>query len=221
MSLTFKYNLSLKRGESKILELPNLKSSGLLLKQFSLVSDHKSFDIKLYGKDNILSYGEAVFYQATAFDLSDQVAQIIESDILRMGIKNLSTGKDASTVSLTVVLNYDKTEGNIIYNNTYTNLNPDGLQNIMEDIKKAGKYITKIVWTSPNKLSSLEFRPQFESEPKWLEPIIVTANKNNQIVIDLSDERYDPDFISQLKYYVLGFSDNIEKLGLIIYGYVN
>ena len=221
MSLAFKYNLTLKRGETKTLELPNLKSSGLLLKKFSFVSDQKCFDIKLVGKENILSYGEAVFYQSSSFDLSDQIAQIVDSDTLRMIIKNLCVGKDAATVNLTICLNYARTDGNIIYNNTYTNLNPDGLANIMEDIKKAGKYITKIVWTSPNKLTSLEMRPQFESEPKWLEPVAAVADKNNQIVMDLSDEKYDPDFITQLKYYNLNFPDNIERLGLIIYGYVN
>lgn len=221
MSLTFKYNLTLKRSETKQLELPNLKSSGLLLRTFTLTSDQKSFDIKLVGKETIFSYGEAVFYQANTFDLSDQIAQIIESDTLKMTIKNLCNGKDATTVTLSIILNYTKTDGNIIYNNTYTNLNPDGLANILEDINKAGKHITKIVWTSPNKLTSLELKPQFESEPHWLESMTAVANNNNHIIMDLSDEKYDPDFMNQLRYYTLNFADNIEKLGLIVYGYVN
>ena len=221
MSLSFKYNLTLKRAESKTFELPNLKSSGLLLKKFSFTSDHKCFDIKLVGKETILSYGEAVFYQSNSFDLSNQIAQIVDSDTLKMVLRNLCGGKDATNVSLTLSLDYAKTDGNIIYNNTYTNLNSEGLCNIMEDIKKAGKYITKIVWTSPNKLTSLELRPQFESEPKWLGYVTEVSNKDNQIVMDLSSEKYDPDFISQLKYYSLNFPDNIERLGVIIYGYVN
>src|SRR5690349_19465911 len=134
MSLTFKYNLTLKRGETKQLELPNLKSSGLLLRKFTMTSDQKSFDIKLVGKETILSYGEAVFYQSNTFYLSDQIAQIVDSDTLKMTIKNLCNGKDAATVSLSIILNYERTEGNIIYNNTYTNLNADGLANILEDI---------------------------------------------------------------------------------------
>ena len=221
MSMIFKYNLNLKRGETKKLELPNLKDSSLLLRKFSIVSDHKSFDFKLVGKETIFSYGEAVFYQANTFDLSDQIAQILDSDMLTMIIKNLCTGKDANTVSLTISLIYSKTDGNIIFNNAYTNLAPDGMSNILEDVRKAGKHITKIVWTSPNKLTSLELKPEFESEPNWLQPIKAIANQNNQIVMDLSTENYDPDFIHQLKYYNLTFPDNLEKLGLIVYGYKN
>lgn len=221
MSMIFKYNITLKRGETRKLELPNLKYSSLLLRKFSILSDHKSFDIKLIGKETIFSYGEAVFYQTDAFDLSDQIAQIIDSDILTMVIKNLCTGKDTNTVSLEITLNYLKTEGNIIYNNIYTNFNPEGLSNILEDIRKSGKHITKIVCTSPQKLSSMELKPEFESEPNWLQTIKVLCNQHNQIVVDLSSEEYDADFIQQLKYYSLILPDNLEKLGVIVYGYVN
>jgi hypothetical protein len=221
MSLNFTYNLTLKKNDTKKLELPNLKSSGLLLRKFSINSDFKSFDIKLVGKETIFSYGEAVFYQSKTFDLSDQIAQIVDSDTLTMTIKNLCTMKDAPTVNVSIVLNYLRTEGNIIYNNTYTNLTPEGLSNILEEIRKAGKHITKLIWTSPNKLSSIELKPQFESEPKWLEAITLTANQNNQIVIDLSKEEYDSDFIANLRYYNLNIADNLEKLGIIVYGYVN
>ena len=221
MGMNFKYNLILKRGETKKMELPNLKYSGLLLRKFSISSDQKAFDIKLVGKETIFSYGEAVFYHNSSFDLSDQIAQIIDSDTLSMTIKNLCTGKDNNTVNLGVTLNYTRTEGNIIYNNTYTNLNPDGLANILEDIRKAGKHITKIIFTSPNKLSLMELKPQFEADPKWLDPHKIMVNQQNQIVIDLSQDEYDPDMIHQLKYYTLSFSDNLEKLGVIVYGYVN
>lgn len=100
-------------------------------------------------------------------------------------------------------------------------MNPDGLANILEDIRKSGKHITKLVWTSPKKLSSIELKPQFESEPNWLNPVKVVANKNNQIVMDLSKEEFDPDFVDHLKYYILNVDENLEKLGVIVYGYVN
>lgn len=221
MSMNFKYNFILKRGEIKKIELPNLKYSGLLLRKFSIISDQKAFDIKLNGKETIFSYGEAVFYHNSCFDLSDQIAQIIDSDTLTMTIKNLCTGKDNNTVNLAVTLNYLRTEGNIIYNNTYTNLNPEGLANILEDIRKAGKHISKIIFTSSNKLSSLELKPQFEADPKWLDPHKILVNGLNQIILDLSKDEYDPDMMNQLKYYTLSFSDNIDKLGVIVYGYVN
>ena len=221
MSINFTYQLTLKRGETRKLDLPNLKSNVLVLRNFSIKSDRKTFDIKLVGKETILSYGEAVFYQASTFDLSDQMAQIIDADSLTMIIKNLCTGKDANTVTLALSLNYIKTEGNIIFNNTYTNLNPDGLTNILEDIQKAGKHITKIILTSPDKLSSLELKPQFESEPQWIQAKTLVADKHNQIVFDLSKDEFDGDFVSHLKYYTLNIPTNLEKLGIIIYGYAN
>lgn len=221
MSVTFKYKLVLKRGETKKFELPDLKSSGLLLKKFSIVSDHKTFDIKLVGKENIFSYGEAVFYQNSTFDLGDQVAQIVDADTLTMVVKNLCVIKEANTVNLDITLNYLKTAGNIIFNNTYINMNPEGLANILEDVRKSGKHITRIVWTSPNKLSSFELKPQFESEPKWLNPIKLMANAQNQIVVDLSSDEYSSDFMDHLKYYTLSVPDNLEKIGVIVYGYTN
>lgn len=220
MSLAIKYNLVLKRGETKKLELPNLKSSGLLLRKFTIISDQKSFDIKLVGKETIVSYGEAVFYQSSIFDLTDQIALIVDSDTISMTVKNLCAGKDLNTVNLLVTFFYVKTDGNIIYNNTYTNLNPEGLSNIIDDIRKAGKHLTKIIFTSPNKLSAIDFKPQFECEPAWLTPISAESNKNNQIVIDLSSEKYG-NFSSELRNYTLGISDNVDKLGVIVYGYVN
>jgi hypothetical protein len=221
MSINFTYNISLKRGETRKLDLPNLKIERLILRKFTINSEHKSFDIKIVGKETIISYGEAVFYQATNFDLIDQVAQIVDADNLTMTVKNLCSGKDANTVNITIILSYEKTEGSIIYNNTYTNLNSEGLAGIVEDIRKAGKHITKIVWTSPNKLASFELKPQFESDPQWIQARTLLANKQNQVILDLSDDQYDSDFISQLKYYNLSVSDNLEKLGVIVYGYVN
>lgn len=220
MSLIFRYNLSLKRSEIRKLDLPDLKSSCLILRSFEITSDQKSFDIKLTGKDTILSYGEAVFYQSTKFDLSDKLSQIIDSDKIQVQVKNLCTSKDANMVNLSMTFNYTKmNDGYIIYNNTYTNLNPEGLATILHDISHAGKHITKFVWTSPNKLSSIELIPQFASEPEWLQSIKEVANNQNQIVMDLNDPKYDPDLVNQLCYYTLTVPDNLEKLCVIVYGY--
>jgi hypothetical protein len=191
------------------------------LRSFDIKSDNKSFDIKLKGKDTIVSYGEAVFYQTTCFDLTDKLAQIIDVDKLTVEVKNLCTAKDANTVNLMMKFNYSKLDdGNIIFNGIYTNLNAEGLSNILTEIGKSGKHITKIVWTSSHKLSSIEFTPQFETEPVWLKPIKEVANAQNQIVMDLmDDEKYEPDFINQLCYYTLSVPDNLEKIGVIVYGY--
>lgn len=221
MSLTFHYNLVLKRNDTRKIILPDLKSSCLLLRSFEIKSDHKAFDIKLIGKDTIVSYGEAVFYQTSHFDLSGKLSQIIDADELQVMVKNLCTPKDSSNVNLLLTFNYSKLDdGVIIFNNIYTNLNAEGLANIIADLSKAGKHLTKFIWTSPNKLSSIELIPQFETEPIWLKPIKEISNNNNQIIMDLMDnDNYDGDFVNQLKYYNLSVPDNIEKLGVIVYGY--
>lgn len=221
-TLVFRYNLTLKRNDTRKIDLPDLKSSCLLLRSFEITSDYKSFDVKLTGKDTILSYGEAVFYQSNHFDLSDKLAQIVDAEKITVSIKNLCTAKEANTVNLVLTFNYSKLDdGYIIFNQVYSNLNQEGLVNIINDITKAGKHVTKFVWTSPNKLSSIEFTPQFDTEPKWLSPIKETANSQNQIVMNLMDEKYDPDLVNQLTYYTLSVPDNLEKLGVIIYGYTH
>lgn len=231
--IKFTYQISLKRGETKKYELPNLKSSGLMLQNFTVIfkGEHRAirtYDIKIIGKETIVSYGEAVLYQTQTcdsseqitFDLAEQVTQIVESDGLTMMIKNLSTVKDVVNSCLEIVLCYKKTQGTVIFNNVYTNLNPDGMFGILEDIRKAGKHITKVIFTSSSKLSTFELTPQFSAEPVWLKPITILADQKNQIVIDLSDEKYDAEFINNLKYYILTPpSTNVEKLGLIVYGY--
>lgn len=219
MSVSIKYDLVLKRSEVKRIELPNLKSNGLLLKKFTMISEQKSFDIKLVGKETIISYGEAVFYQSNIFDLNDQLALIVDSDTISMIVKNLCVGKDAG-VNLSIVLDYVKTDGNIIYNNTYNNLNAEGLANIVEDIRKAGKYLTKIIFTSPNKLSSINFKPQFIADPAYLNQITVNSDRNNHVIMDLSNDEYG-NFSSESRHYILSIPDNIEKLGVIVYGYIN
>jgi len=221
MSLVFHYNLVLKRNDTRKILLPDLKSSCLILRSFEIVSEHKAFDIKLIGKDTIISYGEAVFYQSNKFDLSGKLSQIIDAGELQVIIKNLCNPKDLSNINVLLTFNYSKLDdGIIIFNNVYTNLNPEGLSDIMSDLNNAGKYITKFIWTSPNKLSSIELLPQFKTEPIWLKPIKELANANNQIIMDLMDtKKYDPDFSDLLKYYNLVIPDNIEKLGIIVYGY--
>jgi hypothetical protein len=175
----------------------------------------------MVGKDTILSYGEAVFYQSSKFDLSDKISQIIDAEKIHVVIKNLCTAKESNTVNINLTFNYDKIDdGVIIYNATYTNLNTEGLANILTDISKAGKYITKVIWTSPNKLTSIELNPQFETEPKWLSPLKEIANSNNQIIMDLANtDKYDSDLVNQLIYYTLSVPDNLEKIGIIVYGY--
>lgn len=221
MSQTVTYQLSLKRTETRKIELPNLKSKCLLVRSFEIRSDQKTFDIKISGADTILSYGEAVFYQASKFDLSDKISQIVDAERVFVTIKNLCTSKEANNVNMTLIFYYTKMDdGNIIFNNIYPNLNVEGLSSIIGDITTCGKIVTKIIWTSPNKLSTIELIPQFETEPQLYTPIKEVVNGQNQVVMNLTDHKYNPHLLDQLKYYSLVLPDNLEKLGVIVYGYV-
>jgi hypothetical protein len=219
-TMELRYDLTLKKGETKRLDLPDFKSRCLLLRSFEVKSEYKTFDIKLVGKDTIISYGEAVFYQSNKFDLFDRMSQIIDADKIHMIVKNLCTAKDANTVKLSITFHYSKLDdGQIIYNCVFTNLNSEGLSNILKELSQVGKYVTKFVWTSPNKLSSIELIPQFESEPVCLKPIKELVNNQNHIVMNLTEPKYDSNLVNQLTFYNLVIPDNLEKLCVIAYGY--
>jgi hypothetical protein len=225
MSIDIAYRVSLKKTETKKFELPDLKSSHLFLKSFEVVSDVKSIEIKISANDKntIIAYGEAVFHKSTDFDLSEKISSIIDADALYVTVRNLCSTKETNVVNVKIIFRYAQTLNNlIVYNNMYNNLTPDILPNILSDIHKCGKHITKIIWTSPNRIGGLELVPQFESNPSWLVPIKEFANEQNQIIMDLTDsKRYDPNLINQLKYYNLVVPDNVEKLGVIVYGFSN
>jgi hypothetical protein len=201
-----------------------LKSSCLLLRSFEIDSEYKSFDIKIKGNDTIASYGEAVFYHSNMFDLSDKMAMIIDADAINVELRNLGNAstKEANILKINLTFNYSKlNDGNIIFNNVYTNLNPEGLNTILSDISNAGKHVTKIIWTSSQKLTSLEFKPQFETDPEWLKPVREITDSQNHIIMNLTDDvKYDPDFVNQLSYYTLCVPPDLEKLGVIVYGYL-
>lgn len=211
---TFTYNLVLRRNESRSIDLPELASIGQFLHKIIVHCEHRELDLKLMGKETLLSCGEAVLYHKNTFDLSNQKTNIVDSEKIKLTIKNLSGIKDPSN-KITLIMIYYQVEGNIIYNNVYTNLNVDGMNDIINDIIKAGKHPIKLVFTSPNKLSSLELIPLLESNPIWLQPITLTASDNNQITLNLTT-----DLICQLRFYTIKLSDNIEKLGVIVYGFV-
>lgn len=214
--MIFRYNLVLKRNnDTQEFELPNLKSSNLLLKSFDIKTDQKAIDVKLSGKEAIVSYGESVFYQTNHFSLSEKMSRIIDADKLVFSVKN--TSKEITNVEVT--FNYEEDHGDIIYNQFYINLNAEGLATIVKDIINSGKYVTKIVWISPKKLTSIELTPRFVSEPEWLGTYKELANAQNQIIMDLTKDPYDPDFINQLRHYTLSVPEDLEKIGIIVYGF--
>jgi hypothetical protein len=225
MSLTVTYPVTIKRNDSIKLELPNLKSSCLIPIKLNFVFlESKSFDIKLSGKETILSLGEAVLLQSTTFNLSDYQSLICESpDTLELTIKNLNTGSSRDH-SLTVHITYEKHSGHLIYHSLYGNLTPDTFRQILCDIRKSGKYINRIILTSSSKLTAITLNPILTTTPEWLQTYNLLADANNQIVINLSGDDFDQEFIDQLRHYELIIPESTDsnmKLGLLIYGFAN
>jgi hypothetical protein len=226
MNRDIRYTLTMRRGETRQFELPDFRSSWQILKYLSVESDRKTYDIKLIGKETICSYGEAVFYHTSKFDLSDKMPQIADAEKIKLVIRNITDGKDSSTpLTIGIVLTYVKTPGSLIFNNTYVNLNPEGLATIIDDIIKSGKHLSKVIMTSPNKLNLIELKPQFESDPLLLKPIKLSADCQNHVILDFeemeSNGQFEYDVQSSLKYYNICVSENIEKIGILVYGYVN
>ena len=103
----------------------------------------------------------------------------------------------------------------IIYNNCYNNLSLSGLEDILNDIKLHIKYATKIIFTSSDKLNKIEFKAIYKSNPIWLKDIKFKSINNEIIVSSENTELF-----SNLNYYNLVCdNNNINKLGIIIYGY--
>ena len=214
----FQYSLQLKKGETTKLVLPDMKYDSYFLTNMTISGkDHTLSEIKLTGKDPLLTINEALFYQSSSFNFQDQLSQIIASPELILTLKNLNNAKDVPFISINVDLTYSKVEGNIIYSNCYINLNVEGVSGILDELKKLSKHITKLAFVSPNKLSSIEFKPLCTSLPEQYPHHTFIVDSYNKIIIDINET--DPYLIDNLKYYSLVVPDNIEKLGIIVYGF--
>lgn len=214
----FTYTLNIKRGDSTKLTLPNMKYESLFLTEISVSGqNYTQTEIKLIGKEPIITINEAVFYHSQTFSLKDQLSQITSANELILSVKNLNSNKDIPFITIVMTLTYSKIEGNIIFSNSYINLNVEGLSGIMEELKKLGKYVTKIIWVSQNKLTSLEFKPLCTSVPEIYPVYKFIADSHNKIIIDL--RAVDSLYIEDLKHYTMILPENIEKLGIIVYGF--
>jgi hypothetical protein len=212
------YDLELARQEIKKLVLPNMKSKSMFLYQIELLSNNlKQIEIEVTGRGPIFKLNEAIFYDTTVINLNDYINQIISSNELIMNVKNvnMAINKDGQTNIISIKLSYKSYEGGIIFSNSYVNLEKKGLNDIIDELSKVSKYVTKIVFTSPSKLSSIELVPLCKSIPEQFKSYTYIADSNNKIIIDVNDTS----FIDNIKYYSLNLQEELDKIGVVVYGF--
>lgn len=218
---TFTYKIKqLRRNEDRRFELPNLKSDNLLLHSIEFIGDQKFIELKLCGMGvNIISYGEAMLNHQTLFDLSNRISQIIDAERLSFNIRNTGNSGNNQLIDCTLLFKYTKiNDGEIIGNQTFSNFSADGLESIIGYINSSGKYVNKCVLTSNKPISSISLVPKCTSDIDWNPSIDILADKNNKVIIDFNS--YEFDLLQRLPFYTLSLPDNIEKLYLVIYGYI-
>jgi hypothetical protein len=216
------YDLELERQEIKKFILPNMKSNSMFLSQIELLTSNlKQIEIEVTGRGPIFKLNESIFYDNTIIDLNDYNNQIISSNELVMTIKNVNVAinKDGQTNIISVKLTYKHYNGGIIFSNSYINLEKKGLNDIIDELSKVSKYVTKIVFTSPSKLSSINLVPLCKSIPEQFKSYTCIANSNNKIIIDIKNENLNTSFIENIKYYSLVLQEELDKLCVVIYGF--
>ena len=211
------YSINLTRGVVKKI-LPDYKSLSVFPTMIKVESAYKEFEIKLMDDKPILSLNESVFYDRNTFPLYDYKTQITGASQLYLQIKHLSEKKDL-VIPLNITITYMKLESAIIYSNTYNQTTPEGLATIMDELQSVGKYIVKIVWTSPEVFDGISFVPDFQSNPVGLFESFNFKTENNKIVQEVEGTT----FINNLKYYKMILNENddvrVKKLGVAIYGF--
>ena len=209
----FKYTTKLLKGESVKLLLPNIKYNFKVLSYITFESQSNQFEAKIIGKDTIASFSEAIFYYTKSFDLSVQQHQITISEDVYLQLKNLAS-KDPLTITCTML--YRPAHERMLYNNTYSSFTRDVHSDIINEIFTSSKHITKIIFTSPNELTSIEFAPICDSTPSMYESYEYEPDDEDKHVIII--ENPDPIFISELQQYKFITQDNLDKLGVTVYG---
>ena len=83
----------------------------------------KKLDHKIIGQISIVSYGEAILYQTTQFDLTDKLSQIIDAEKDGFGSRIYARPEQMPVMlNLSLIFLIEFVEGFIIYNNIYTNM---------------------------------------------------------------------------------------------------
>jgi hypothetical protein len=183
-----------------------------------LTSNLKQLEIEVTGRGAIFKLNESIFYDNTIIDLTEYSSQIISSNELIMNVKNvnIAINKDGQTNIISIKLTYKPYNGGIIFSNSYVNLEKKGLSDIIDELSKVSKYVTKIVFTSPSKLSSIDLVPLCKSIPEQFKSYTYIANSDNKIIIDLNEHK---SFIENIKYYSLNLQEDLDKLCVVVYGF--
>lgn len=202
----FLYVVKLTRNEQMKITFPNLKNKKMLPDFISFECDQSEypFDVKIVGKDTLLSITDMVFMYKKSFKLQ---CHLISDDTI-MTIKNIAPPQDKFLYELRCRIVYKVVEPELIFNSTYKNLCV--YNTILDDIIKC-KNVSHIILFGTD-INSIKLIPKCESTPLYyasytFEPV------DNMINID------DNVLLSNIHMYNLYLDGDNEKIGLIVYGF--
>ena len=179
----------------------------------------KQLEIKLVGKGDLLNINESVLLYKNEFSFEGMSNNIFEAPNIRLEIKYI--GNDFKTLhNVKATFTYSKYEERILYNNIYSSIDNEGLNNILNDVKKVlqtGR-CKNIVFVSDKSVNCVKFIPKFVCS----EDILDTYQLIKNIDTSLNLIKFDiPDFfIENINSYNLDVDiENGGKLGVCINGY--
>ena len=215
------YDLGVKQKEQIKLQLPCLRHLNMFLSAVSFESDYKHFDIKIFGKDNIVHLGEASLSCFSTFSLNQYITSILNSSTIYVHINNtfISKNTENKILPFKLTFTYKTYEQKIIFEHTYYSDEKDCINGLMKDIELYLPRATSFTFTNLKKLSLL---PQFKvkNEENIIDTYIYESGPDGNIHFNVPDL-----FNLNINYYNLSLElknkddeNAILKFGLIIFG---
>lgn len=198
------YNLIIKPKELSKTIIFDMSYRSKYIQKMKIESLSKNFDIKLFGKGEIINISESLLLYKNEFDFSNMMNSIIDQ-LMTLEVKYIGT-ETKMNHSISVTFYYVQISDRLLCNNLYTNFESD----IISDIKKFTK-AKYIIFTTDREINSINFSPKFISNEELLDSYVLTPTNENYIRFDI------PEFFNEnLDNYNL-FIDCTGKLGVNIY----
>lgn len=207
----------MKKGQTKLFKIPNLRHKNLIIEKFRILSTHHNWEIKLHNKGNLISsYSLPLLqYYQNCITLDDSCSDLLLS---------LKATENNSVTQLSIV--YHTSIGVPLYHSIFHMSSDDDRDNLMDNIIKQCKSIisTQIVITFPNtiNISKIIFRDPYTIDNEFNNfEITLTVSDDGMFRLNLSIVEIDR--LSRMQ--MLCFDTNEKEYtphscGIIILGYL-
>lgn len=208
------YNISVKPKELSRTILHSLDYKQMFVSDIEFEFETCQFEVKLTGKGDLLCVNESVFLYQKKFSIVNTV--VTQSLPLLLDIKYV--GKDYKSLqNVKAIVTYSKYEPKLLYCNIYDSLDEEGLNNILNDIKKIlqSNLVNNIIFSSDKKLNSFNLQPKFTCDEEELLQTYNETSTNN--IINYNVPSFFKDVVTD---YTLSVDvEQAGKLGVSIYGF--